>query len=194
MANPKSPKKPNVGQKPTAGSMGDDSVTTIATMIPTTAPVNINDQIRGARRIVTSVLVIPLLFQNREGHEFGQRRAGTRRTNRASRDRRVPRFLTDAERHECRRIKFDDVRRCSARMPESLNYLGGTVRRNPHLDGFTRSKSRELLEDESDGDCGGLPIDRTLPNRSHGGSTAFDVDSGKGHAQHASSGEGRVFT
>lgn len=194
MANPKSPKKPNVGQKPTAGSMGDDSVTTIATTIPTKAPVNMNDQIRGARRMVTSVLVIPLLFQNREGHEFGQRRAGAGRANRASRDSRVPRFRTDGERHERHRIELDDVRRSSACVTESLNNLDSAVRRNPHLDGFPGDNPRKLLEDEPDGDCGCFPIDRTVPNGDDGRSTAFDVDSGKGHAQHASSGEGRVFT
>jgi hypothetical protein len=41
-----------------------------ATTIPTIAPVIMNDQIRGARRMVTSVLAMSLFSQNSEGQEL----------------------------------------------------------------------------------------------------------------------------
>ncbi|MEY3310303.1 MAG: hypothetical protein RL107_439 [Actinomycetota bacterium] len=70
MANPKIAKKPNVGKTPTAGSTGDATVMMAATIIPTIAPVIMNDQIRGARRMVTSVLAMSLFFQNSERQEL----------------------------------------------------------------------------------------------------------------------------
>ncbi len=81
MANPNSAKNPNVGMTPTAGSTGVATVITAATMIPTNAPVNMNDQIRGARRMVTSVFGMCLFSQGRQGHEFDEGRTGSRRAD-----------------------------------------------------------------------------------------------------------------
>jgi hypothetical protein len=71
IANPKSAKNPNVGMTPTAGSTGEATVMIAATMIPTNAPVIMNDQIRGARRMVTSVFGMALFSQCPQGNKFG---------------------------------------------------------------------------------------------------------------------------
>lgn len=174
--------------------MGDDTVTIAAAMTPTNAPVTMNDQIRGARRMVTSVLVMWLFSQSDEGHEFGQCRTGAGGAHGTAGNGGIPGLVTNGERHERRRIEFDDVRRSSSRMAEPLDDLNGTVRRDADFDGFSRRDACEFLKDKPHGDCGGVPIARPCPNFRNRGSAAFGVDTGKGHAQHASSGKGRVFT
>ena len=79
-------------------------------------------------------------------------------------------------------------------MTEPLDDLNGPVRRDTHLDGFTWRDAGELLKDEADGDGDCISIARPRSNFRNRGSAAFGVDTGKGHAQHASSGKGRVFT
>lgn len=194
MANPKSAKNPNVGMTPTAGSVGVATVMMAATMIPTTAPVIMNDQIRGARRMVTSVFGIVLFSQSRQGREFGERRAGSRCPDSSAIDGRVPRFGTDRERHERVCIQLDDIGRGSSRVSESLNNLDRAVRRHAHFHGFARRDAREFLQDEPHGDGGRFAVCGPVSNCGDGGSAALGIDSGKGHAQHASSGEGSVFT
>jgi hypothetical protein len=68
------------------------------------------------------------------------------------------------------------------------------VWRHAHFHGFAWCDAREFLEDESHRDGSGVTILGAAPNASDGRSTAVGIDSGKGHAQHASSGEGSVFT
>lgn len=77
ITKPNSAKNPNVGQKPTEGLMGADPVTKIDAMTPTTAPVNMNDHMRGARRMVTSSLAMCLFSQDGQGHEVDEGRPGT---------------------------------------------------------------------------------------------------------------------
>ena len=194
IANPKSAKNPNVGITPTAGSVGVATVMMAATMIPTTAPVIMNDQIRGARRMVTSVFGMVLFSQNSEREELGERRAGSRCPNGPSIDGCVPRLVPDRERHERVWIQLDDVGRGSSRVPESLNNLDCAVRRNAHFHGFARRDAREFLQDESHGDGGGFAVCGPVSNCGDGGAATVGIDSGKGHAQHASSGKGSVFT
>lgn len=194
MANPKSAKKPNVGMTPTAGSTGDATVMMAATMIPTSAPVIMNDQIRGARRMVTSVFGIVLFSQCRQGHEFGERRASSRRPDGPAIDGCVPGLIAYRERHERRGIELDDVRRCPSSVTEALDDLDRPVRWDAHFDGFTRRDAREFLQDESHGDRRRVTICRSASNVPNGRFATLGIDSGKGHAQHASSGKGRVFT
>jgi len=79
-------------------------------------------------------------------------------------------------------------------MTEPLDDLNGSVRRDSHFDGFPWRDAGELLKDEADGDGDCVSIAGPRPNFRNRGSAAFGVDTGKGHAQHASSGKGRVFT
>jgi hypothetical protein len=68
------------------------------------------------------------------------------------------------------------------------------VRRNAHLHGFARCDAREFLEDEPHGNRRHVTILGAASNARDGRSAALGIDSGKGHAQHASSGKGSVFT
>jgi hypothetical protein len=154
---------------PTAGSVGVATVMTAATMIPTTAPVIMNDQIRGARRMVTSVFGMVLFSQNSERHKFDEGGPGSRRPDCTAIDGRVPGLSADGERHERVCIQLDDVGRGSSRVTESLNNLDCPVRRNAHLDGFARRDAREFLQDESHGDCSGFAICGPVSNCGHGG-------------------------
>jgi hypothetical protein len=72
--------------------------------------------------------------------------------------------------------------------------LNGPVRWNTHLDRLAGRESRELLKDEPHCSGGGFPIGRTVPNRGDSDSATLNGDSGKGHAQHASSGKGSVLS
>jgi hypothetical protein len=147
-------------------------------MTPTTAPVSMNDHMRGARRMVTSSFAMLLFSQDGKGHEFAQRRAGSRGSNDTAVDGDIPRLVPDRERHESRRIEFDHVRRGSSCVPKSLDNLNGSVGRNTHLDRLARRESREFLQDEPHCYGGGFPIRRTVPNRGDGGSATLNGDSG----------------
>lgn len=144
--------------------------------------------------MVTSVFGMVLFSQCRQGDQFGKRRASAGGSDSSTSDGRIPRLVPGGERYECPGIEFDDVRRSSTRVTKSFDNLHSTVRWNAHFDGFTRRDSRELLQDESHRDCGLVTIRSSLPNRLDSDSTTFMVDPGKGHAQHASSGKGSVFT
>ena len=194
MANPKSAKNPNVGMTPTAGSTGEATVMMAATMIPTTAPVIMNDQMRGARRMVTSVFGMLLFSQGGQGHKFSEGSAGSRSPDGPAVDGRVPGLITYRERHKRRGIELDNIRRCPSRVPESVNNLDRPVRGYSHLDGFSGSDPREFLQDEPHGHRRHVTIGCSVSNQRDSGSAARGIDSGKGHAQHASSGKGRVFT
>ncbi len=67
ITKPNSAKNPNVGQNPTEGLIGAEPVTKIDAMTPTTAPVIMNDHMRGARRMVTSSLAMSLFSQGGKG-------------------------------------------------------------------------------------------------------------------------------
>lgn len=194
MTKPNRAKNPNVGQKPTEGLMGAAPVTKTEAMIPATAPVSMNDHMRGARRMVTSSFAMLLFSQDGKGHEFRECRAGSRGTNGTAVDGRIPRLVPDCERHENRRVEFDHVGRGSSGVTEPLNDLDCAVGRNTHLDRLAGRESREFLQDEPHCYGGGFPIRRTVPNRGDGGSATLNGDSGKGHAQHASSGKGSVLS
>ena len=194
MTKPNRAKNPNVGQNPTEGLMGAAPVTKLDAMTPTTAPVSMNDHMRGARRMVTSSLAMLLFSQGTKRHEFRECRAGSRCSNDTAVDGRVPRLVPDRERHESRRIEFDDVRRGSSCVTEPLDDLNGSVGRNAHLDRLAGRESREFLKDEPHCSGGHSAVRRTVPNRGDGGSATLNGDSGKGHAQHASSGKGSVLS
>ena len=194
MANPKSAKNPKVGITPTAGSTGVATVMMAAMMIPMTAPVIMNDQIRGARRMVTSVLAMSLFSQNSERQQFGEGRSGSRCADGAPSDGFIPRLVADRERQKSRGVEFNDVRRGAACVTESFDNLDRPVWGYSHLDGFARRDAREFLQDEPHGDRRRVAIRRAASNFGDGSSATLEVDSGKGHAQHASSGKGRVFT
>jgi hypothetical protein len=68
------------------------------------------------------------------------------------------------------------------------------VGRNTHFDRLAWRESRELLKDEPHCRGGHSAVRRTVPNRGDGGSATLNGDSGKGHAQHASSGKGSVLS
>jgi len=194
MANPKSAKNPNVGITPTDGSTGVATVMNAATMIPTNAPVIMNDQMRGARRIVTSVFGMVLFSQSRQGDEFGERCTGSRCPDSTAIDGRVPGLGADSERHEGFRIQLDDIGRSSAGVAQTFNNLDCAVRRDAYLDRFARRNAREFLQDESHGNRRRVAIRGAAANVDDSGSASLNIDFGKGHAQHASSGKGRVFT
>jgi len=194
MTKPNRAKNPNVGQKPTEGLMGAAPVTKPDAMIPPTAPVSMNDHMRGARRMVTSSLAMLLFSQDGKGHEFAQRRAGSRGANGTAVDGGIPRLVPDSERHERHRVEFDHIGRGSSGVTEPLNDLDCAVGRNTHLNRLAWRDSREFLQDEPHCYGGGFPIGRTVPNRGDGDSATLNGDSGKGHAQHASSGKGSVLS
>ena len=194
MANPKSAKKPKVGMTPTAGSTGDATVMMAATMIPTSAPVIMNDQIRGARRMVTSVFGMLLFSQGGQGHKFSEGSAGSRSPDGPAIDGCVPGLIAYRERDERRGIELDDVRRCPSSVTESLDDLDRPVRRHTYFDRFARCDAREFLQDEPHSDRRRVTIWRSASNVPNRRFATLGIDSGKGHAQHASSGKGRVFT
>jgi len=144
--------------------------------------------------MVTSVFGMVLFSQGRQGHEFDEGRTGSRRADCAAIDGRIPRLVSYRERHKRRGIEFDDIRRCPSRVTEPLDNLNRPVRGYSHLDRFAGSDSAEFLQDEPHGDRCRVAIGRATSNQRDSGSAARGIDLGKGHAQHASSGKGRVFT
>lgn len=194
IAKPNRAKNPNVGQKPTEGLMGAAPVTKVEAMTPTTAPVIMNDHMRGARRMVTSSLAMCLFSQCGKGHKFGEGRTGSRRSNGTAVDGRLPRLVTDRERHERLGVEFDDVGRCPSGVTEALDDLDDPVGWNAHLDRLSGSESRELLQDETHRGGRQISVRRTAANRGDGDSATLGVNSGKRHAQHASSGKGSVLS
>lgn len=144
--------------------------------------------------MVTSVFGMILFSQSRQGHEFGERRAGPRCADGTAIDGRVPGLGTNSERHERVCIQLDDVGRGSSRVPDSFDNLDRPVWGYSHLDGFARRDARKFLQDKPHGDRRRVAIRRAASNIGDGGSATLGVDSGKRHAQHASSGKGRVFT
>jgi hypothetical protein len=68
------------------------------------------------------------------------------------------------------------------------------VGRNTHFDRLAGRESCKLLQDEPHCRRGHSAVRRTVPNRGDGGSATLNFDSGKGHAQHASSGKGSVLS
>ncbi len=194
IAKPNRAKNPNVGQKPTEGLMGAAPVTKIEAMTPTTAPVIMNDHMRGARRMVTSSLAMCLFSQCDKRYKVSQRRTGSRRSNDTAVDGRIPRLVPDRERHERLGVEFDDVGRGASGVPEPLDNLDGTVWWDAHFHRLSGRESRELLKNESHRGGGHVVVRRTVPNRGDGDSATLGVNSGKRHAQHASSGKGSVLS
>jgi hypothetical protein len=194
MTKPNKAKNPNVGQKPTEGLMGAAPVTNPDAMTPTTAPVIMNDHMRGARRIVTSSLAMSLFSQGTKRHEFREGRPGSGRSNDTAADSRIPRLVPDRERHERLGVEFDDVGRGASGVPEPLNNLDGTVWWDAHFHRLSGRESRELLKNEPHRGGRQISVRRTVPDRCDGDSATLGVNSGKGHAQHASSGKGSVLS
>jgi len=194
ITKPKRAKKPNVGQKPTEGLIGAAPVTNVDAMTPTTAPVNMNDHMRGARRMVTSSCAMLLFSQGGQGDQFREGRPSSRGTNSPTTNGRLPRLVTNGERHERRRVEFDDVRRGSPGVTEPLNNLNGSVGRNTDLDRLAGGDAGEFLQDKTHR-CGcQVSVRRPVSNLSDSCSAPFKVDSRKWHDHHASSGEGRVLS
>lgn len=79
-------------------------------------------------------------------------------------------------------------------MTEPLNNLDRPVRWYSHLDRFARRNAREFLQDEPHGNRRRVAIRGAAANVDDSGSASLNIDFGKGHAQHASSGKGKVFT
>ena len=177
-----------------AFQIGAAPVTKADAMTPTTAPVIMNDHMRGARRMVTSSVAMSLFSQGGKGYEFREGRPRSRCSNGPATDGLIPRFVPNREGHESRRIQFDDVGRGSSGVTKSLDELDSAVGRNTHLDRLAGRESREFLQDEPHCYGGGFPIGRTVPNRGDRDSATLNGDSGKGHAQHASSGKGSVLS
>jgi len=157
--------------------MGAAPVTKPDAMIPTTAPVSMNDHMRGARRMVTSSCAMCLFSQGAKRHEFREGRPGSRGTNGTAVDGRIPRLVTNGERHERRRVEFDDVRRGSPSVTEPLNNLNGSVGRNPHLDRLAGGDSGEFLKDKSHRGGDQVSVRRPVPNRGDSGSASLNVNS-----------------
>jgi len=134
MTKPNRAKNPNVGQKPTEGLIGAAPVTKLDAMIPTTAPVSMNDHMRGARRMVTSSFAMLLFSQDGKGQEFRECRAGSRGANGTAVDGRIPRLVPDSERHESHGVEFDHIWWGSSGVTEPLDDLDCAVGRNTHLD------------------------------------------------------------
>ncbi len=174
--------------------MGAEIVTKIEAITPTTAPVIMNDHMRGARRMVTSSLAMCLFSQGTKRHEFREGRPGSRGANDTAADGRIPRLVTDRERHERLGVEFDDVGRGASGMPEPLDNLDGTVWWDAHFHRLSWRESRELLKNEPHRGGGHVVVRRTVPNRGNGDSATLGVNSGKRHAQHASSGKGSVLS
>ena len=121
--------------------------------------------------MVTSVFGMVLFSQNSERHKFDEGGAGSRCPDCTALDDRIPGLIADRERHERFGIEFDDVRRSSSRVSESLNNLDCAVRRNAHLDGFARRDAREFLQNEPHGNCCRVTIRGGASNACDGGST-----------------------
>jgi hypothetical protein len=105
-----------------------------------------------------------LFSQCSQGHEFGEGRSGSRCSDGPAINGRVPGLGANRERHESRRIQFDDVGRGSSRVPESLDNLDRTVWGNADFDGFAWRDSGELLQDEPHGDGSGVAVCGPVPN------------------------------
>lgn len=165
--------------------MGAAPVTKIDAMTPTTAPVIMNDHMRGARRMVTSSLAMCLFSQGDKRHKFGEGRPGSGRSNNPAADGRLPRLVPDRERHERLGVEFDDVGRGPSGVPESLDDLDGAVGWNAHLDRLSGSEPRELLQDETHRGGRQISVRRTVPDRRNRRASARGIDPAQRHGVNA---------
>jgi hypothetical protein len=185
ITKPNSAKKPNVGQKPTEGLIGAAPVTKADAMTPTTAPVIMNDHMRGARRMVTSSVAMSLFSQGGKGDEFREGRPRSRCSNGPATDGLIPRFVPNREGHESRRIQFDDVGRGASSVTQPLDDLDGAVGWDAHLDRLAGGDAGKLLQDESHRSRRQFAVSRTAPDRGNRSATAIGIDSAERHGFNA---------
>ena len=97
------------------------------------------------------------------------------------RERIHPHEIAGHHREPGHRIRFDNIRRGAAGVPQTLNDLDGTERRHPNFNGAPRRAIGEALQGPPNGDTTGLAILGASARGVEGGDAGLVGDALRGH-------------